>query len=99
MSVKTNLELNSKISVKLPKQYKVILLNDDYTPMDFVIEVLIHLFHKNPEEANVVMLKIHNFGRSICGVYSFEIAETKVTQVHQLARNDGYVLKAIMEEL
>lgn len=99
MSIKHEVELDRKISIKLPKQYKVILLNDDYTPMDFVVGVLVQLFSKDIRQAHDIMLQIHNKGRGVCGMYSYEIAETKVAQVHQLARNDGFVLKAIMEEL
>jgi ATP-dependent Clp protease adaptor protein ClpS len=99
MSVEHDLELDDKISLRLPKQYKVILLNDDYTSMDFVVAVLMGIFHKNYKEAEVIMLLIHETGRAVCGIYSFEIAETKVAQVHQLARQEGFPLKAIMEEL
>lgn len=98
MSIKTKYKLGIKLSVALPKQYKVILLNDDYTSMDFVIDILMNVFHKNYQQAETIMLDIHKKDKGLCGVYSYEIAETKVTQVHKLAREQGFPLKAIMEE-
>ncbi|WP_345981088.1 ATP-dependent Clp protease adaptor ClpS [Sulfurimonas sp. HSL3-2] len=82
----------------LPKRYKVLLLNDDYTSMDFVIDILMNVFHKSYQQAEVIMLEIHRTERGLCGVYSYEIAETKVMQVHKLAREQGFPLKATMEE-
>lgn len=82
-----------------PRKYKVILLNDDYTTMDFVVEVLKRFFNKAGEEAVVIMLQVHEEGRGVCGVYSLEIAETKVAQVHEFARTGGYPLKCTMEPL
>lgn len=99
MSVENDLEFDDKISLRLPKQYKVILLNDDYTSMEFVVMVLMNIFHKNTHEAKTLMLLIHKAGRAVCGIYSYEIAETKVSQVHQFAREEGFPLKAILEEL
>ena len=81
-----------------PKQYKVFLLNDDYTSMDFVIDILMNVFHKNYQQAETTMLDIHKKDKGLCGVYSYEIAETKVMQVHKLAREQGFPLKAVMEE-
>ena len=78
--------------------FKVLLLNDDYTPMDFVVAVLMRYFRKNEAEAVQVMLHVHQKGVGICGVYSFEIAETKVAQVNRAARQEGYPLRCIMEE-
>lgn len=98
MSIKTKYKLGIKLSVTLPKQYKVILLNDDYTSMDFVIDILMNVFHKNYQQAEIIMLDIHKKDKGLCGVYSYEIAETKVVQVHKLAREQGFPLKAIMEE-
>ncbi len=82
-----------------PRKYKVILLNDDYTTMDFVVEVLKRFFSKTGEEAVAVMLQVHEEGKGVCGVYSHEIAETKVAQVHEFARTGGYPLKCTMEPL
>ncbi|MBU1641892.1 ATP-dependent Clp protease adapter ClpS [bacterium] len=81
-----------------PKQYVVFLLNDDYTSMDFVIDVLMNIFHKNYQEAEQIMLDVHKKERGVCGVYTYEVAETKVMQVSKLAREQGYPLKATMEE-
>ncbi len=81
-----------------PKQYLVLLLNDDYTSMDFVIDVLMNIFHKNYQEAEQIMLDVHKKDRGVCGVYTYEVAETKVMQVGKLAREQGFPLKATMEE-
>jgi ATP-dependent Clp protease adaptor protein ClpS len=85
--------------VDVPRKYKVIMLNDDYTTMDFVVEVLKRFFAKTGEEAVQIMLQVHELGRGVCGVYSREIAETKVAQVHEFARNAGFPLKCSMEAL
>jgi len=98
LSTKKALELDGELLVKEPEQYKVILLNDDYTSMDFVVEVLMSIFHKSYQEAERIMLDIHRNNRGICGVYTYEIAETKVMQVSRLAREHGYPLKATIEE-
>lgn len=84
--------------VKTPKMYKVILLNDDYTPMDFVVLVLKRFFNKNEEEAIRVMLSVHQTGSGLAGVFSLEIAEMKVMQCNQFARLNQYPLKSTMEE-
>lgn len=98
MANELEIELDSNLKVKEPKKYKVILLNDDYSTMDFVIEVLTNVFRKSVDEATQIMLNIHNKGREVCGVYTNEIASTKVAQVKTLAREKGFPLKAIMEE-
>lgn len=84
--------------VEEPKMYKVILNNDDYTPMEFVIETLVEIFHKNHGEATQIMLQVHNRGKGICGIYTYEIAETKVSRVHELAEKYEYPLRASIEE-
>lgn len=89
---------DSEISVTYPKYYNVFLLNDDYTSMDFVVDILMGIFRKNFHEAHRIMNEVHQKGRGLCGVYSYEIAETKVHQVSSLARENGFPLKAIMEE-
>jgi ATP-dependent Clp protease adaptor protein ClpS len=83
--------------VEEPPMYKVILLNDDYTTMDFVVEVLVHVFQKSSEEATQIMLNVHRSGVGVCGIYPYEIAETKVDTVLALARENGFPLKCIME--
>jgi len=92
------IELDDDIEVKEPQKFKVILLNDDYSTMDFVIDVLVKVFRKTVDEASQIMLNIHNNGREICGIYTHEIASTKVAQVKTMAREKGFPLKAIMEE-
>jgi len=92
-------ELEIKFALDEPKQYKVLLHNDDYTSMEFVIEVLMHVFHKNLADSEKIMLEIHHSGRGVCGVFTHEIAETKVHQVKQLAKTNGFPLLATMEEV
>jgi Uncharacterized conserved protein len=81
-----------------PPMYKVLLHNDDYTTMEFVVEILKTVFHKSEEEATRIMLHVHYNGIGICGVYPAEIAETKVEIVHSLARQHGFPLRCSMEE-
>lgn len=81
-----------------PKLYKVLLHNDDYTPMDFVVYVLKHFFKKTELEANQIMLDVHHKGLGVAGIYSFEVAETKVMQVNQFAKTNQYPLKSSLEE-
>jgi ATP-dependent Clp protease adaptor protein ClpS len=83
---------------KEPPMYRVLLLNDDYTTMQFVVEVLIYVFQKTAEEATEVMLNVHKQGAGVCGVYTYEIAETKVGTVHKLAEENGFPLKCTMEK-
>lgn len=83
--------------VKEPPMFKVLLLNDDYTTMEFVVEVLMHVFHKPLEEATQIMLNVHRRGAGVCGVYPHEIAQTKVETVQTLARENGFPLQCIME--
>ncbi len=80
------------------KRYKVVLLNDDFTSMDFVVEVLMELFEHSVDSAINIMLQIHRAGRGIGGFYTYEVAETKISQVEKRARENEYPLKAIMEE-
>ena len=84
--------------LEVPKLYRVVIHNDDYTPMDFVVEVLMGIFYKDEISAMQIMLNVHNVGKGICGVFSYEIAETKVSMVHQLASEADFPLKASMEE-
>ena len=83
---------------KEPDQHQVVLLNDDYTTMDFVMEVLETVFHKSPAEAYRIMLMVHTEGRGICGVYTWEVAETKAEAVVALARQAGFPLRAVVED-
>jgi ATP-dependent Clp protease adaptor protein ClpS len=81
-----------------PPMYRVLLHNDDYTTMDFVVEILILVFNKPPEEAVEIMLNVHQKGIGVCGVYTYEVSETKVETVHALAREHGFPLKCTMEK-
>ena len=98
MSNEIEIELNDELDLQEPKKYKVFLLNDDFSTMDFVIDVLVKVFRKSVDEASVIMINIHNNGKEICGTYSYEIAGTKVAQVKAMAREKGFPLKATMEE-
>ncbi len=98
MSNEIEIELNDELDLQEPKKYKVFLLNDDFSTMDFVIDVLVKVFRKSVDEASVIMINIHNNGKEICGTYSYEIAGTKVAQVKAMAREQGFPLKAKMEE-
>jgi ATP-dependent Clp protease adaptor protein ClpS len=87
----------TKQETKKPELFKVLLLNDDYTTMDFVVDVLETVFNKAPAEAYRIMMAVHHQGQGLCGVYPFEVAETKVATVLDLARNNGFPLRASME--
>ncbi len=87
----------AKPKLKKPQLYKVILLNDDYTPMEFVVRVLERFFHKNREEATHIMLHVHQKGMGICGVFTREVAETKVRQVMLYAAENQHPLQCTME--
>ena len=91
----SDVETDSKIEE--PTLYKVLLHNDDYTTMEFVVHVLMLVFHKSVEEATRIMLNVHTLGIGLCGVFTFEIAETKVDAVGALARENGFPLKCSME--
>ncbi|MGA8178876.1 MAG: ATP-dependent Clp protease adapter ClpS [Desulfobacterales bacterium] len=81
-----------------PSMYKVLLHNDDYTTMEFVVEILMLVFKKSPEEAVEIMLNVHQKGIGVCGVYPYEVSETKVKTVDALARENGFPLKCTMEK-
>jgi ATP-dependent Clp protease adaptor protein ClpS len=85
--------------LKEPRRFRVILHNDDYTTMEFVVQVLMLVFKKSEEEATQIMLQVHNNGMGVCGVYTAEVAETKVSMVARLARNAGFPLRCSMEEV
>ena len=84
--------------IREPKMYRVILHNDDYSTMDFVIEVIISIFHKPAADATRIMLDVHKNGKGFCGVYTYDIATTKIDRVHQLARKREFPLKCSLEE-
>ncbi len=87
-----------EIDITNPPMYKVILHNDDYTPMDLVINILTSIFHKSVDEANSIMWQVHEKGKAVCGVYVHEIAQTKVQQVKATAKQNGYPLLATLEK-
>ena len=88
----------TRTQTRRPSMYRVLLLNDDYTPMEFVVLVLRRYFNKGPEEATRIMLHVHHHGVGECGVFTYEIAETKVTQVMDYARKHQHPLQCIMEK-
>jgi|APGre2960657468_1045069.scaffolds.fasta_scaffold01839_7 ATP-dependent Clp protease adaptor protein ClpS len=90
--------IKTRQKVKKPSLYKVLMLNDDYTPMEFVVHVLAHKFNKTTEEATRIMLHVHQRGVGICGVFTFEVAETKVNQVMELARKNQHPLQCKLEK-
>ncbi len=105
MSKNTDHEFNddlalqeAKPELKRPPLYKVVLLNDDYTPMDFVVHVLEQFFGMGREKATQVMLQVHTQGKGVCGVFSRDVAETKVAQVNECSRENEHPLKCTMEE-
>jgi ATP-dependent Clp protease adaptor protein ClpS len=85
--------------VKKPPMYQVVLMNDDYTPMDFVVSVLEMFFRLTRQQATQVMLHVHTRGKGVCGVYTREVAETKVTQVNEFSRSNQHPLLCMMEKL
>jgi ATP-dependent Clp protease adaptor protein ClpS len=95
----TNVLTRSKPKAKKPSLYKVLLLNDDFTPQIFVVHVLETIFNKSGEDAYRIMLHVHQTGVGICGVYTFEVAETKVTLVMDMAREHGHPLQCTMEKV
>lgn len=88
----------AKPKLKQPPLFKVVLLNDDYTPMEFVVEVLEYFFKMNREKATQIMLHVHTRGKGVCGVYSRDVAETKVVQVNRYSREHQHPLMCAMEE-
>jgi ATP-dependent Clp protease adaptor protein ClpS len=93
-----DLQVKERQKVKSPPMYKVSLLNDDYTSMDFVVQVLVNIFRKPLVEATQIMLHVHKNGRGLAGVYAHEIAETKAASVHDLAHQNGFPLKCEVEK-
>ena len=89
----------SKQNLKTPKRFEVILINDDYTTMEFVVEVLRRFFHKEFKAAEAIMLKIHMDGEAVCGSYSYDVALTKVTQVIDYSRQNEQPLMCVLREL
>jgi ATP-dependent Clp protease adaptor protein ClpS len=94
----TGVVVKAKPKTKKPSMYKVLMLNDDYTPMEFVVHILERFFNKSRQEATRIMLHVHRRGVGICGVYTYEVAETKVTQVMDFARQHQHPLQCTLEK-
>ena len=94
----TGVVAKTRSKTKKPSLYKVLLLNDDYTPMEFVVHILERIFNKNREDAVQIMLHVHRHGVGVCGVFTFEVAETKVAQVIEFARRHEHPLQCTMEK-
>jgi len=90
---------DSKTKIQPPQMYKVLVHNDDYTTMDFVVHILETVFSKSPIEASRIMLNVHNDGIGVCGIYHFEVAETKIAAVHAIAEQYEFPLRCSMEEV
>jgi Uncharacterized conserved protein len=101
MGFENRLEQRTSVSeeVQEPPQYRVMLLNDDYTTKDFVVAVLVAVFHKNEDDAQIIMEDVHRKGRGVVGSYTYDIASTRCLQVHEAARQNGFPLRCIMEQL
>src|SRR5579871_6463805 len=95
---RTGVVIKTRPKVKKPSMYKVLMLNDDYTPMEFVVHVLQRFFSKTTEEATRIMLHVHQKGVGVCGVFTFEVAETKVAQTMDLARKNHHPLQCTLEK-
>jgi ATP-dependent Clp protease adaptor protein ClpS len=95
--VRGDVATKTRPKTQRPSLYKVLLLNDDYTPMEFVIHVLERFFHKSHEDATRIMLHVHHKGVGVCGVYTFDVAETKVAQVIEFSRQNQHPLQCTME--
>ena len=96
--VRSTVITQTKPKTQKPSMYRVLILNDDYTPMEFVVHVLERFFQKDREAATRIMLHVHNHGVGECGVYTFEVAETKVSQVMDFARQNQHPLQCVMEK-
>jgi ATP-dependent Clp protease adaptor protein ClpS len=96
--INTGVVVKTRPKTKKPSMYKVLMLNDDYTPMEFVVHVLERFFNKSREDATRIMLHVHRRGVGLCGVYTYEVAETKVTQVMDFARQHQHPLQCTLEK-
>ena len=97
--VERGVATKTRPKTKKPSMYRVLLMNDDYTPMEFVVSILIGIFKKSPEEATRIMLNVHQTGIGTCGVYTFEVAETKVAQVMDAAKRNQHPLQCTLEKV
>ena len=101
MEFENKVDIRTSVSdeTREPAQYRVVLLNDDFTTKDFVVAVLVAVFHKQKEEAYMIMEDVHKKGRGVVGAYSYDIATTRCLQVHEVARHNGFPLRCVMEQL
>jgi ATP-dependent Clp protease adaptor protein ClpS len=90
---------STKVEIKFPNRFHVVLLNDDYTPMDFVIQLLIEIFNRNIEEATNITMDIHTNGKGTAGTYSHEVAEQKQHEAQMISRHHGHPLKIVLEKM
>lgn len=96
--VQPDVDIETDEEIDEPSMYRVLLHNDDYTTMDFVVEILMTVFHRTFEQSTQIMFNIHKSGTGLCGLYTFEVAETKVDAVHTLAQENRFPLKCTMEQ-
>lgn len=93
----TSTGIKDSVRISVPKRYTVIIHNDDFTTMEFVVEILVQIFHKSASEACDIMMRVHNSGRGKVGSYTYDIARTKVKKTERLARSNGYPLRLTLE--
>ena len=98
-NVKSKVSSKSKVDIKYPERYNVVFINDDYTPMDFVIHLLIEIFNKSINQAKDITLTIHKEGRAIAGTYNYEIGEQKVQEATVISRHNGHPLQIVLEKV
>lgn len=98
MSTNTSIKEKNKIKIKEPKRYKVVMYNDDFTPMDFVVFILMDVFKKSEKEAVELMMTVHKGGKAVVGIYSYDMARTKVDRAVSMAREEGYPFRIKVEE-
>ena len=96
--VKERVQEGTREKVERPKRFRVLMHNDDYTTMEFVVQVLETVFNKPSPDAYRIMMQVHLQGKGVCGMYTYEVAETKVSTVHEMARDNGFPLRATIEE-
>lgn len=99
MTTGASVKERTNIKIKEPKRYKAVMYNDDFTPMDFVVDILMTIFKKSEEEAFQIMMMVHNSGKAIVGIYSYDIAKSKVEESVAIAREEGYPFKVKVEEV
>lgn len=90
-------DIKQRTRYKMPHMYKVIMLNDDYTTMDFVVNILETVFNKTPKDAETIMMKVHNEGKAIVGIYTYDIAKTKINYTTLKAQNEGFPLRLVYQ--